>query len=192
MIYRFYKNLLTDEGYLMFTLPTKTHQLITSKYLATLIWMSVSVLIIIGSAALAFGTPENIQLIMDSWKEFLLHFESSTGSNTAIIVIALCLFCLMAFTTYVLLIYASIAVGQLFTKNRLVGAFVSYIGIATIMQMLLLLLLVITNVFPNMIANDSDMIPLRLLFGIIVYQLIVSIVFFIITNKIFQKKLNLE
>jgi len=29
MIIRFYKNLLSDEGYLMFTLPVNTHQLIT-------------------------------------------------------------------------------------------------------------------------------------------------------------------
>ena len=31
IIQRFYKNLLTDEGYLMFTLPVKAHSHITSK-----------------------------------------------------------------------------------------------------------------------------------------------------------------
>lgn len=192
MIYRFYKNLLSDEGYLMFTLPTKTHQLIVSKYIATLIWMVVSVIFIIGSAVLAFGTPENMRLALGSLKEFLLQFEATTGSNTTVVVITLLLFCFMAFTTYTLLIYTAIAIGQLFTRNRLVGAFVSYIGIGAITQLVLLLLLLITNVFRTIITNGNNMIPIKLFIVIIVYQLIISTTFFITTNMIFQKKLNLE
>lgn len=192
MIYRFYKNLLSDEGYLMFTLPAKTHQLIMSKYFATLIWMFVSIIIIVGSAILAFGTPENIKSVIDSFKEFLLQFKASTGNNTTITIITLLLFCLMTLTAYILLIYASISIGQLFTKNRLVGAFVSYIGINTIMQLLLLLLLVITNVFRSIITNGNNIIPLKLIMGIIVYQFVLSIIFFFTTKMIFQKKLNLE
>ncbi|GAA4653048.1 hypothetical protein GCM10023142_01860 [Anaerocolumna aminovalerica] len=191
MIYRFYKNLLSDEGYLMFTLPAKTHQLIISKYLATLTWLLVSIIIIIGSAVLAIGTPENIKLVLNNLNEFLLQFEAS-GNNTTVTIITLLLFCLTSFITYISLIYASIAIGQLFTKNRLVGAFVSYIGISTLMQLLLLLLLVMTNVFRSIITNGNNMIPLKLLLGIIVYQIVVSIIFFITTNRIFQKKLNLE
>nr|WP_308742317.1 hypothetical protein [uncultured Anaerocolumna sp.] len=191
MIYRFYKNLLSDEGYLMFTLPAKTHQLIISKYLATLTWLLVSIIIIIGSAVLAIGTPENIKLVLNNLNEFLIQFEAS-GNNTTVTIITLLLFCLTSFITYISLIYASIAIGQLFTKNRLVGAFVSYIGISTLMQLLLLLLLVMTNVFRSIITNGNNMIPLKLLLGIIVYQIVVSIIFFITTNRIFQKKLNLE
>ncbi len=191
MIYRFYKNLLSDEGYLMFTLPAKTHQLIISKYLATLTWLLVSIIIIIGSAVLAIGTPENIKLVLNRLNEFLLQFEAS-GNNITVTIITLLLFCLTSFITYISLIYASIAIGQLFTKNRLVGAFVSYIGISTLMQLLLLLLLVMTNVFRSIITNGNNMIPLKLLLGIIVYQFVVSIIFFITTNTIFQKKLNLE
>ncbi|WP_097013872.1 hypothetical protein [Anaerocolumna aminovalerica] len=191
MIYRFYKNLLSDEGYLMFTLPAKTHQLIISKYLATLTWLLVSIIIIIGSAVLAIGTPENIKLVLNNLNEFLIQFEAS-GNNTTVTIITLLLFCLTSFITYISLIYASIAIGQLFTKNRLVGAFISYIGISTLMQLLLLLLLVMTNVFRSIITNGNNMIPLKLLLGIIVYQIVVSIIFFITTNRIFQKKLNLE
>jgi hypothetical protein len=191
MIYRFYKNLLSDEGYLMFTLPAKTHQLIISKYLATLTWLLVSIIIIIGFAVLAIGTPENIKLVLNNLNEFLVQFEAS-GNNTTVTIITLLLFCLTSFITYISLIYASIAIGQLFTKNRLVGAFVSYIGISTLMQLLLLLLLVMTNVFRSIITNGNNMIPLKLLLGIIVYQIVVSIIFFITTNRIFQKKLNLE
>ena len=39
MIYRFYKNLMTDEGYLMFTLPVTTGQLIWSKMIVSAVWL---------------------------------------------------------------------------------------------------------------------------------------------------------
>ena len=41
MVYRFYKNLMTDEGYLMFTLPVSRSQLIWSKLLVALVWLSL-------------------------------------------------------------------------------------------------------------------------------------------------------
>ena len=41
MVYRFYKNLMTDEGYLMFTLPVSRSQLIWSKLLVALVWAVV-------------------------------------------------------------------------------------------------------------------------------------------------------
>ena len=44
MVYRFYKNLMTDEGYLMFTLPVTTHQIITSKLIVTLVWTVATVI----------------------------------------------------------------------------------------------------------------------------------------------------
>ena len=38
MVYRFYKNLMTDEGYLMFTLPVSRSQLIWSKLIVSMAW----------------------------------------------------------------------------------------------------------------------------------------------------------
>lgn len=192
MIYRFYKNLLSDEGYLMFTLPTKTHQLIISKYLATLLWGIVSVIIIVVSVALAFGTPENIKLFINNVKEYFVQLEIASGESTIVTIFTLLLLCLMTLTTYILLIYTAIAIGQLFTKNKLVGAFVSYIGINTIMQILILLVLVFTNAFQFIDNSNTNMIPVKLALSIIAFQFIASTVFFIITNTIFQKKLNLE
>lgn len=38
MILRFYRNLMTDEGYLMFTLPVSTTELIFSKLIVSIVW----------------------------------------------------------------------------------------------------------------------------------------------------------
>ncbi len=45
MIQRFNKNLLSDEGYLMHTLPVKPWKHIASKLLASMLWMIGSVVV---------------------------------------------------------------------------------------------------------------------------------------------------
>lgn len=42
IVYRFYRNLLCSEGYLMHTLPVSVHQLICSKLIAAVCWMTVT------------------------------------------------------------------------------------------------------------------------------------------------------
>jgi hypothetical protein len=46
MIFRFYKNKFTDEGYLTFTLPVKTSHIFLSSALNMLIWMVISVVLV--------------------------------------------------------------------------------------------------------------------------------------------------
>ena len=48
IVYRFYKNLLGSEGYLMHTLPVTLHQLIWSKLIAAVVWMAVTSVCIYG------------------------------------------------------------------------------------------------------------------------------------------------
>ena len=50
MIQRFYKNLLQDEGYLMFTLPVSVHQHIWSKLIVSAVWFIATVLAIIAAS----------------------------------------------------------------------------------------------------------------------------------------------
>ena len=45
MILRFRSNLLADEGYVMFTLPVSTHQLVWSKLLVSLVWFVGAVVV---------------------------------------------------------------------------------------------------------------------------------------------------
>ena len=54
LLYRFYKSRFTDEGYLMFTLPVKTHQLFLSSAVNMLIWGIIAVVVIIVSVGVPF------------------------------------------------------------------------------------------------------------------------------------------
>ena len=50
---RFYKNLLGEEGYLMFSLPTDTATLIASKVISVVIWSTLSAIVAVLSIALS-------------------------------------------------------------------------------------------------------------------------------------------
>ena len=58
LMQRYYKNLFTDEGYLTFTLPVKTNQIIISKAIGAALWSVVSVICVAVAAFIisVFGT----------------------------------------------------------------------------------------------------------------------------------------
>ena len=63
----FYRNLMTDEGYLTFTLPVKTSEILWSKLITAMLWTIISVVVIglcvlmfVGlSTAASFGAMRN-------------------------------------------------------------------------------------------------------------------------------------
>lgn len=75
LYYRFYKNKFTDEGYLTFTLPVTTNQIIWSAYLNILLWSVLSTVIGVGAifllvgAALTGAAGETVGMV-EIWKAF--------------------------------------------------------------------------------------------------------------------------
>ena len=86
-IQRFYKNLLGDEGYLMFTLPSTPGQQILSKLLVSLAWsLAGIVVVILGGVLFAWNLPAlaNVPAILAS-------FRSETGVSVWLAVLLLAL-----------------------------------------------------------------------------------------------------
>ena len=70
MIHRFHRNLLCDEGYLMFTLPAKPSQLIWAKAIASVIWMVLTAIVCFASLCIVV-TPLMVVNVQDvSWGLF--------------------------------------------------------------------------------------------------------------------------
>ncbi len=68
LLYRFYKNKFTDQGYLTFTLPVSTQKIFLSSFLNTLMWMANS-FVTVGLGIFLFaliGMPANIGYIFES------------------------------------------------------------------------------------------------------------------------------
>ncbi|SHI86562.1 hypothetical protein SAMN05444401_1622 [Clostridium amylolyticum] len=195
MIQRFYKNLLTDEGYLMFTLPVKPWLHIISKLMVSIMWdivstilTIVSVIILAGNKEMFTGLPQAVRIAMSE-----IYAEFSIAGYDFILRIGLMM--LLSLIGGTLMIYASIAIGQLISKHKLLGAFGAFLLLNTASQIIVTTAISIAAVVkPNtwfITVPPRNMFNL-LFTGATVLNLIFIVVYFIITNYILSHKLNLE
>ena len=115
MIYRFYKNLMTDEGYLMFTLPVTTGQLIWSKMIVSAVWLlataAMDVLSMFISVFDSAAWRDIFQLPGLLWQQ-LREYAGNLGLIPAELVVLAALVCFLKF-------YAAIALGHSFTNRKM-------------------------------------------------------------------------
>jgi len=192
MIMRFYKNLLSDEGYLMFTLPVKSHHLIISKLIVTLLWVVVSIIAIIASLLITFAATDDISIVMNAINSALAELKAYFGGNWVLVWIELISLTLLSAIANILLVYVSIAVGHLFTKHKIICSFVSYVIFYNAIQLLMLIVLVTFSYFHSGSINFAHMLPQEFFPVIIIVLLLECVAFYWTTNFIFNRKLNLE
>lgn len=192
MVIRFYKNLLSDEGYLMFTLPVNTHQLIISKLVVTMIWIFVSIIAILSSLYIVFATSGSIELIVREIQRALTELNVISGGNSVLLIVELILMVIVSVVSNILMVYASIAIGQLFSKHKIIASFVSYAVIYNVMQLIMVMFLVILGYTLSDSIDFTTVAP-QVIFPVsIIITLLTGVAFYITTNRIFEKKLNLD
>jgi hypothetical protein len=188
MIIRFYKNLLTDEGYLMFTLPVKKHELVNSKLLITILWTIISILSIIISLFIVFATNGTFLDTINIIKEAILNLTREFGVSWVLVSFEVVIISFLTLAASILMIYLSIAIGQLFSKHRIVGSFVAYIGIYAIIQTLLgIAIIIFSNMGDALFANHKLVIPISMSASAIACG-----IFYYGLNYLLTKRLNLE
>ncbi|HWT75593.1 MAG TPA: hypothetical protein VN258_12880 [Mobilitalea sp.] len=192
IIIRFYKNLMTDEGYLMFTLPVKSYELINSKLLASVIWTVASFAGVIVSLLIIFsGSPQFSQL-PNVWREMVSVIKSQLGDTTTIFAIEMILMIIISIPNSILMIYVSIAVGQFFNGHKVLGSFAAYIGISTAIQIFTTVITVIFSLLFRNAVSDINTIT-QIMFPVeILFLLVLNVAYYWVTNFIFNRKLNLD
>ncbi len=131
-VIRFYNNLLGREGYLMFSLPVGTGDLIWAKVISSVIWCILSWIVAVLSVLPFLAAPE----VADAVKEYGIGkiWAEVTGSLSPyrwnlilgiVLIIALAVF-------FIVRLYAAISIGHLWTEHRILGAVLAYIGIGVL------------------------------------------------------------
>jgi hypothetical protein len=192
MILRFYKNLMSDEGYLMFTLPVKSSHLINSKLIVSLMWNIVSVLVVIASLFILLISPENFANLREAIPFYFNLFMMSFEGSHLLVIIEFGVMTFISLVQQILLIYVSIAIGNLFSSHRVLGSFASYIAINTITQMVITVLLLIIVRFSSSFSLQMETVPGFFFLFTIAFSSILTALYYIVTNYILSKKLNLE
>lgn len=174
IIQRFYKGLLGQEGYLMFTLPVPTWQLTLSKLLGAVITTILSG--IVGMLSILILGSLNINWTLDA----------------TLFIIELIVLMLVGVAAMILEIYVAIALGHLANKHRIAMSFVWFVVLQTVLSFLTGLAAMALGYSPFFPAFYANLSAHGMMWMMILPCLIEAAVFYFGTTWILKNKLNLE
>lgn len=128
---RFYKNLYTDEGYLMNTLPVHPWMLILSKTFIGTLWIYLAGLLscvtilpvtFIALPKLTYFDPAALNEIMPV-------ITSLFGGGIPQLLFFFLFYSLASATSSILLLFAAVSLGQLFGRHKVLSSIICYLGL---------------------------------------------------------------
>lgn len=193
-VQRFNKNLLGDEGYLMFTLPVNSRQIIISKLLVTIMWIFFSGIVAILTFVILYNTyaegheiAKLINEIQMRWDEINTQLINEIHMSIYSFIACIGSGILLGLVEFILMIYTSLTIAQLppFSKHRGLCAFGIYVGLDIVLNNILM-----TGIIAIVGINQLE--PKLIMLGGCSLVAINSIILFICTNFILNRHLNLE
>ena len=194
---RFYRNLYTDEGYLMHTLPVTKRQLVISKLLihclcmliTELITMVSIVLLLMPLLARLLDTPD---LFLHNLLNALPELCRSAGISLSVFILVGSVSNFIGLASGILMIYCAIILGHTFHRHKVMGSILCYIGLYSLVQSVTSAL-----IMPQTIQlGNVDFSPVDFLIHAIpttsIASLFLGILWYVITLHMMNKKLNLD
>lgn len=195
LIYRFYKSVYGDEGYLLHTLPVDKHNIIIAKTVISALWVSLSSVLMYLSIILIMSTQLDVLKTMRRSFETYMEFVDSGRQVGGFTVLMTLITLFIALLARILKITACISLGQLSSNHKVLSAFGFYYGIYfvqrffTFIYYMILMLVAETS---NQRYQTSFMTLGMSWEFTLISSLIYCVVFYILTWYVMEKKLNLE
>lgn len=199
-VYRFYKNLMCDEGYLMMTLPVKPSQHIWAKLHTSMIWSVATILVFILSLFILLLNGDGIQWMVQNIP-FLFHnlikgfFETELITQFHLVFFIIEFIVLLVVSNYsgIVFYYACLALGhRLSKKHKILYAIGAYLVISFVMQIVALILMMFAGIFLESIVLSPTALGHLIMIGSIILSAAEFVLFFFITHSTLSKHLNLE
>ncbi len=200
IIQRFYKGLLSEEGYLMFTLPVKPWQLIISKgIVSTVIVITSGIMMIISVFILTLN-------LGDIWTIFFGHDAIQFGRlfekfpTWPLVALEFILLMFIYLWKHIAHAYSAMAVGQLSNKHRGVLSIIAYSVEWLAISLFWIFVIEALDKFPFQLPSSWDYWmnthgEFSIHFGmwiLLIWQGLELAFYYVSTHYILSKKLNLE
>lgn len=189
-VIRFYKNMVSDEGYLTFTLPARVEELVAAKLIVAFFWHLISVILCLLSVIVTAVSGKENGILKQIVKQLGEVAEEYSG-----IVFAMLLFLAVSLLWQMILYYLSIAFGQMFSGNKILGAVAGYCLLNFSLQVFNIVFVVILGAVLGFHKMDlyfnSEQGMLVLLYVYSAYMVCMVAVGFVLTSRLLKKKLNL-
>ena len=198
---RFYRNLYTDQGYLMHTLPVTSNDLMLSKTLVAFIWKLISSLVVVFSIMILVASmmEGGISELFKGIAEGLSELEISNG-KAVLFVLTFILMTIGSMLFSVMKGYAAISIGQQISKNKVLSSIGIYIGISMAIQLITNLLTqslvfgmgagIEKGLFANWEPTENTILVIYLVAALL--TLAASAGLYILSLSFMKNKLNLD
>lgn len=199
---RFYKNLYTDEGYLTFTLPVKTSQILNSKIILALVTLAVSGFVVCFDifTMFAIGLPDqifdikNYEFLIEAFGELVKH----VGWYLPVYIIEGIILGILGVLFTQLLLFACITFASLITKkSRVITAIAIYYGVNCVLSFVIQILIMFSApiVFEHLNLLSESMFKwvfIIVLLCAVVFCFMCCVMLYILQYWMMDKKLNLS
>ena len=193
-VIRFYKNMYSAEGYLTLTLPV-THTAHIFVKLLTAITCQVTCAATVFVASIIAGAGSDI------WDSIRYYGNAIDTTSFIIYTVEIIALVLSYAVSNMLMYYTCITIGQTAKKNRILMSVGAYFLIYIISQVVATIAIIVISVLSTAGALDGiaiffarypDLTIQLFLLAFIVMYVVISAIFWRITQSIMTKKLNLE
>lgn len=202
MIQRFYKNLLGDEGYLMFTLPVAPWKNIVNKLLVSMMWTVLTGIVTALSIFIVAVNAEFLREFPRAMEEMFYFFKVELQMNAVVFFTQIAVTMFIGLVVGILQVYAAISIGQLVNSHKLLASFGAYIGINIVMQTVTSLIMAALTMFGlndwmnvstynTMISSMAGLMDWMIVITNLI-SLAFGVLFYVLTQRILTKRLNLE
>lgn len=201
ILQRFYKNLLSGEGYLMHTLPVRPWQHITSKLIAAVVWTILSFLVVCVSVLVLCADHTLLPGLVQEMAELQQAFAAEFQMPLWLLCGEFILMTLVSLAASVLQIYAAIMLGHQADKHRIAMAVVAYFVIQFALSILMYALILMGLFVPDGIrfavgsilgGMGAAGLTSTMLLGITAANAVLGAIFFAMTEFLMRRRLNLE
>ena len=191
LIYRFYKHHFSDEGYLTFTLPATSHQILLASIVNFAIWTLIAFIVVLLAAVMILvpvfkmtGTESFVFI----WEEMMYALDSVYGGGYMVLQILM----MIASVAYgIILPLAAVSIGSVAAKkHKLLASFGIYYGLNMVVSMIVNVLSMIAAVGESMITEGAGNMLLTLLIPTLLY-IGIAIGGYFLMHRLVDKKLNL-
>ena len=199
MLQRFYKNLLGDEGYLMFTLPASVHQHLWAKLIAAAVWfIATGIVVFLSFFVVAF----DVRFFTDLAEIFPALFRELNAyyaiNGTAVLLELLALL-FVGSVGFMLQFYAALAAGHSFANHKTALSVLFFFVFQFVVQMagLLCLEFLDTGLLAHLLSglnfhvDGVATVHIGMLF-LIAVAAVYGAVFYVVTTYFLKNRLNLE
>ena len=141
MVNRFKSNLMGDEGYIMFTLPASSHQIVWSKIIVSTVWfVATGVVEVLSGLICAMDLKLLKELFStESFHQMMMLLQEAIekyGVNVPAVIFEFLLLCLLSCAVMCLGFYAALATGHSFANHKMLLSVAFFFGFQFALQFL--------------------------------------------------------